>query len=393
MNDLEERLRAALDARAGTYTAAPDAWPGVRRRTRGRRLRRWAALVPVTAAVAAAAWFAAGLPGEDGGDTTAASVSGFEKALQDNPAVGEVLLIPHPEFPDVPIRAWYSRRGKAGPLTFCRAQQATRAGDVMTGCTAAEPMDGEEAGRIGGGTATIPLPSEVIVFGPAKDSVHSVKATFRDGRTFPGTVMRARGMPSPVWVVRFPGDLSGLPLVTYDFADERGRTLQRLEYVIRAACHTDKTPSGTGVSLAGRIAAHLHARNCLVFWHDGLQAGLSGGSSDASLGAQLKQSKRPVVAWAGPGQAAAGLWYGYTGPETARIELRLGDGRQVAADTVAAPPGQDIRLFGGELPTGADPSGDSALYVGFDTGGNELWRHEVPPRRTRGARVTPAPGD
>ncbi|WP_406313476.1 hypothetical protein OHA77_34305 [Streptosporangium sp. NBC_01639] len=390
MNDLEERLRAALDARADTYTAAPDAWLGVRRRTRGRRLRRWVTLVPVAAAVAAVAWLATGLPGGDGSDTTVASVSNpdlsFERALRENPAVGEVLLIPHPEFPDVPIRAWYSRRGETEPLTFCRAQQTTRSGNVTTGCMAAEPMDGEEAGRIGGGTGTVPLPAEVTVFGPAKDSVRSVKATLRDGRSFPGTVIRAQGMPAPVWVVRFPGDLSNPPAVTYAFADERGRTLQRLDDVIRPACHTDRTPSGAGVPLPGGITAHLHAHNCLVFWHDGRKAGLSGGDPRTPLGAGLERTKTPIPFWTGVGN----LWYGYTGTGTARVELRLHGGERVSADTIGAFPGQGIRLFGGELPAGADPYKDGAVYIGFDAAGDELWRHEMPSREARGARATPA---
>jgi hypothetical protein len=398
MSDLEERLRAALDARAGTYTAAPDAWPGMRRRTRGRRLRRWAALLPVTAAVAAAAWFAAGLPAGDGGDTTAASVRGleqlFEKALQDYPPIGEVLTIPHPESPAVPIRVWYSRGGQAGPLRFCRAQQTTDAGGGATICTFVEQWDREEAGRIGGGNGGIPAPTELVVFGAAKQSVSSVTVTLRDGRSFPGTVMRGRGMPLPVWTVRFPGDSLGTPpSVSYTFADEGGKPLQRLNDVITPACHRDRDPAGAGVPLPGGLSAHLHAGNCLVFWRDGLQAGLTGGDSRATLGAGLEQMKAPVTVWGDPGQAVDGLWYGYTGTGTARVELRLRGGGRVSADTVDAFPGQGIRLFGGELPAGADPNRDGALYVGSDAGGNELWRHEVPQRKTRGARVTPAPGD
>ncbi|MFC7714999.1 hypothetical protein [Nonomuraea recticatena] len=40
MNDLEERLRAALDARAQTYETSPTAWLRVQERRRG-PLRRW----------------------------------------------------------------------------------------------------------------------------------------------------------------------------------------------------------------------------------------------------------------------------------------------------------------------------------------------------------------
>ncbi|MFD8561415.1 hypothetical protein ACFV1N_29375 [Streptosporangium canum] len=397
MSDLEERLRAALDARAGTYTAAPDAWLGMRRRTRGRRLRRWAA-VPVMAAVAATAWFAAGLPAGEGGDTTAASVSAagqsFEKELRDYPPIGEVLAIPHPDFPGVPIRAWYSRGKEAGPLRFCGARQVTDAGGTVAACTPVEQWDGEEAGRIGGTTGSVPFPREVVVFGAAKESVHAVEAAVGGDRSFPGTVIRGRGMPLPVWAVRFPGDSLGTPpAVSYVFADERGKPLQRLDDVITPACHRDRAPAGAGVPLPGGISAHLHAGNCLVFWRDGLQAGLAGGDSRMPLSSSLDQVKNPVAAWAGPGQAVDGRWYGYTGAGTARVELRLRGGERVSADTIGAFPEQGIRLFGGKLPAGADPNRDGAVYVGFDAAGDELWRHEVPQRRPRGARVIPAPGD
>ncbi|NUR88069.1 MAG: hypothetical protein HOY71_28615, partial [Nonomuraea sp.] len=49
MNSLEERLKAALDARAATFDAAPQAWLEVQRRTpRPRGRARWLlAAVPV----------------------------------------------------------------------------------------------------------------------------------------------------------------------------------------------------------------------------------------------------------------------------------------------------------------------------------------------------------
>ncbi|NUT40054.1 MAG: hypothetical protein HOV86_08675, partial [Thermoactinospora sp.] len=53
MNDIEERLRAALHARAQTYDISPGAWHEVRRRTeRGARGRLW---LPAALAVALAA--------------------------------------------------------------------------------------------------------------------------------------------------------------------------------------------------------------------------------------------------------------------------------------------------------------------------------------------------
>ncbi|MDP9866768.1 MULTISPECIES: hypothetical protein [Streptosporangium] len=397
MNDLEERLRAALDARAGTYTTAPDAYARVQARGSRARRRRWAVLVPVAAAVtavAALAWSAVAPPAGEGENTSMVSVRGpeqsFEKALRDHPPIGEVLTIPHPDFPDVPIRVWYSRGAQAGPLRFCGAQQITDTGGTMAGCTPVEQWDGEEAGRVGGRTGGIPFPAEVVVFGAAKESVHAVRATV-GGRSFPGTVIRGRGMPLPVWTVRFPGDSLGTPpAVSYAFADGRGKPLQRLDDVLTPACHKDREPAGTGVPLPGGVSAHLHAGNCLVFWHDGGQAGLSGGDSRTTLGAGQEQRRQPVTAWAGPGQAVAGRWYGYTGTGTARVELRLRGGGRVSADTVDAFPGQGVRLFGGELPTGADPNRDGAVYVGFDARGDELWRHEVPARGARHSRRPPA---
>ncbi|GIH90827.1 hypothetical protein ACFFMN_26275 [Planobispora siamensis] len=399
MNDIEQRLRAALDARAETFPASPGAWSDTMRRTRAGRLRRRLPLVPVLAAavaVAVAAVWLAGGRGEKRDDTTAVRVNGLaqlvEKSLRENPPVGEVVTVPHPSFPEDPIHVWYSRAGD-GQLRICSARKVTPADDSAS-CGLVEPLDKEEAGRVAGVTGRFPLPAEMVAYGMAEDSVHSVRVTFRDGRSFPGEVIRGRGLPAPVWTARFPGDLpDGVPVVDYEFADERGRRLQRLGDVLSPPCHRDKTPDGAGIPLPAGVTAHLHADNCLVFWYDGMAVGMSSNHSYMTLGADLKAPGRfpqaPFSVWAGAGQAVEGLWYGYTGERTARVELRTEDGRRATAETVEGFPGQGVRLFGGELPEGSNPSRDGAVYVGYDAGGAELWRHEDPGHKEIEARRTP----
>ncbi|MEU9830687.1 hypothetical protein AB0D67_04005 [Streptosporangium sp. NPDC048047] len=399
MNDLEERLRAALDARAGTHDTSPDAYAKVLARGERIRLRRRAVLLPAAAtavaAVAAVTWSVAGPSAGDPEGTSVASAAGpgspLGRALREDPPTGQVLTIPHPEFPGTPIRVWYSRSGKGGPLRFCSARPTTAAGDIAARCVLAEPMDAEEAGRIGDTNGTLPLPSEIVTFGPAKAAVGSVSATL-GGRAFPGLVLHGRGMPLPVWVVRFSGSArTSPPQVSYDFTDEKGRRLQRLDDVVAPACFKATAPEGAGVPLTGRLTAHLDRENCLVFWWDGQQAGVVGGDPAATLGARLRRGKEPLAVWAGPGTAVAGLWYGYTSAETVRVEVRTAGGGRASVRTVEGFPGQGIRLFGGELPPDADPPRDGAVYVGFDAGGAEIWRHRVPSseeRRTRGPRST-----
>ncbi|GIH99776.1 hypothetical protein [Planobispora takensis] len=400
MNDIEQRLRAALDARAQAFPASPGAWADTMRRTRARRLRRRLLLVPalaVAAAVAVAAVWLAGGRSEKPDDTTAVRVNGLaqllERSLRENPPIGEVVTVPHPAFPEDPIRVWYSRAGD-GQLRICSARKVTPVDDSAS-CGLVEPLDKEEAGRVAGVTSLFPLPAEMVAYGMARDSVGSVRVTFGDGRGFPGEVIRGRGLPAPIWTARFPGDLpEGPPAVGYDFADERGERLQRLEDILSPPCHQDRTPDGSGVPLAGGVTAYMHAGNCLVFWHDGNPVGMSSNHSYLTLGADLREPGRfpraPVSVWAGEGQAVKGLWYGYTDERTARVELRAEDDRRVSAGTVEGFPGQGARLFGGELPDGANPSKDGAVYVGYAADGTELWRHEAVGYESSEARKPPA---
>ncbi|MFC4063253.1 hypothetical protein ACFOWE_33650, partial [Planomonospora corallina] len=337
------------------------------------------------AAAAVAGLAAVALPQGGSGDLTAVPLAPEgppDWILRANPAVGGVLLLPHPHFPDDPIRVWYSRGGKDGELRFCSARRTTAAAGLLGSCVPAGPLGRAEAGRIGGRTGRFPGSSDVVVFGMARESVHSVTATVGDGRSVRGTVLRDRGLPAPIWMVRIPGGLAPEEsAVRYDFADARGGRLQRLESPFDRGCVYDGAPNGTGVPLAGGVSAHLHEDNCLILWKGGAPVGASNNPARRTLGEDLRAPRRipdaPVSVWAGPGQAVAGAWYGYTDEETVRVELRVRGARRVSADTVAAFPGQGVRLFGGRLPDGADPHRDGAVYVGFGAGGEELWRYEV----------------
>ncbi|MEV6860319.1 hypothetical protein AB0M44_04835 [Streptosporangium subroseum] len=382
-HDLEGRLREALDERAQVFEASPQAWPKVQARARRARLRRWTALtlLPALAAACAVALVVV-MPGGGGPDISASPTKVDDPIAElsaENPPVGEILSIPRPDFAGSTINIWFSGSTRDHER-LCTESQVTPTGGRAAFCQSMDPWKEKQFARYAGGTDTaMPAPQERLAYGAARPEVAAVTATTDDGQSFPGALHREGGRPWPIWTVPFPGDA---PVTAFVFTDEAGRVLQRLPRTIPWDCDGDRAPVGTGIQLPGGVSAHLHAENCLVFWHHGEQAGTDFGGVAARgepLSVRMTKQKKPAVIWGGPGQSATGgLWYGYTGEETHRVELRLNDGRQTSAQTVRDPWGQGVRFFGGTIPKGGDPNLDGAVYLGYDAGGGELWREVVP---------------
>ncbi|GGS52849.1 hypothetical protein GCM10010156_09440 [Planobispora rosea] len=382
MNELEDRLRAALEARAQTFTAASGAWLGVRERRRGARLRRVALLAVPAVAASLALVLGTGLVGGGDGDGDGTTVATFaegagpllEQALRRDPPAGEVLTVPGGTGLS---HVWFSAAPGGRGSRLC-ALPAGRGQGRAHWCNVLAPLGPERFAALVGGTGGgFSSGADLTLYGVAADAVTAVTAVTEDGRSLPGAVLRREGVQAPVWVVRYPG---AVKIAAFAFADERGRTLQRLERPPGRACHDDPAPRGSGLPLVDDVTVHLTGSGCVAVRRGDATVGMADTHPHLTLGADLRQLAKeiraPVRVWGGAGQAVPGLWYGYTDEETARVELRIG-GERVSVSTAGGFPGQGVRVFGGRLPRGAEPFRDGAVYVGFGADGAELWRYRV----------------
>ncbi|WP_031159344.1 hypothetical protein [Streptosporangium roseum] len=399
MNDLEERLRAALDARAGTYTAAPDAWPRVQARGRRVRRRRWIALVPVAAASTAVV-LAMNLGGDSGGDGIATGVVDeprdiYEQVSVKNPPVGEPVTID-----DAPgeqqTRVWFTEKTAADGSTFHAFCQVTQDlyGGGMGGC-GQEPdprSSGAQAWYEGGTASNWPRPRIALSYGAARDGVAKAEAVTKDGARIPGTVHRPEGAPLAVWTVAFP---SKAGVIRFEFSDVRGKVVQRVKLEVFPEDTHAAEPIGPGQDMPGGLTARLYANpdRTVVWSHGDEEVGLSLLESRLLL-TDVAGKKLPVEL-----QIRHGFWFGISRPGTARVSVVFKDGTSTSADTVPDPWGGTAVLFSGTYPpSGAspgrpagDPRAEGYQIVGYDAAGAETWREDRPGRRPAWQTSPPGP--
>ncbi|GAA4229699.1 hypothetical protein FHR32_000137 [Streptosporangium album] len=377
MNDLEERLRAALDARAGTYTVSPDAYRKVR--SRGRRVRRWQwlALLPVAAGVTAVAVFLTVSGGAEGDIATGTVEKGnlYRRVTATYPPVGEPVTVDDPA-ENRPVIMWIT--GKTNPADSTRyglcaiTQQAS--GGATSFCTNVPQAgrDSEQAWYLNGSDSTWPRRRLGLSYGAARDVVAKVEAIAKDGTRIPGTVHRPGGAPLVMWTVAFP---SSAGVTRFEFSDSGGKVVQRLK---RDEPMTDpdvaKPPIGPALDMAGGLTARLYANpdRTVVWSRGGDDIGLNL-LEPGQLLADLAGKKRPVDL-----RLHEGLWYGVARTDTARISLVFKDGTSADAGTVPDPWGGAAALFSGTYRHPGDAYLEGFRLVGYDAAGVEIWHDDVP---------------
>ncbi|MFD0472064.1 hypothetical protein ACFQ0B_30010 [Nonomuraea thailandensis] len=153
MTDLEERLRAAFDARAQTFETSPDAWLRVRER-RPRRYRA-ARLLVAALPVALLAVFVPALLNGDLGRNTAADADAIHQGLmRDRTAVGEQVTVDNPT-EGRPLRLWFAK-GRLGDPELCYVLE--RADAEAYGAARASPRSAPTPGSRAAPPATVPAP-------------------------------------------------------------------------------------------------------------------------------------------------------------------------------------------------------------------------------------------
>lgn len=363
MNDLEERLRAALDARAGTYEASPDAWMGVQRRLRRPRGTRriWLVAVAAVAAIALLVPFllARGLnkqPAETPDEV-------YRRAMDGRTPYGEQLTLANPT-EGKPLRLWYAKNAQGVPETCSLVEQ--QVGLPFGGCHLGQDVGASYNPAWYEGTTERDGSDVVMDYGVAADLTTGVFAVAKDGRRIEGTIHRPAGAPMGFWSV------------TFSTADE----VAQLEF--------------TGPKLAKPV---VYKRGRLFMGAPGARLGEALALPGGLVATPYTDKDGPILVWTRGGRELGrdplspaylftdspvryssqdGAWSGVVRQDIATFELVTADGT-LTAETTPEPWNYGIRLF--SVPLAKEIDWRAGLtQIGYDDTGKEVWRKVSPPR-------------
>ncbi|MEU8395706.1 hypothetical protein AB0C28_10995 [Nonomuraea sp. NPDC048892] len=359
MNELEERLRAAFDARAQTFETRPDAWARTRERRPWRRLagRTLVAAVPVTLLAALVTALVTGLVpvwlgGGRDGDASSDADAVHERLMQDRTAAGEEVTVDNPT-EDRPLRLWFAT-AKAGYRELCFVVERADL-DPYGGCTPITDEVITESWFVG---STLRDGAETAMdWGVALPGVGGVTGVAADGEKFSGTVLRPEGAPYRLWTVTYPARHA---MAKIELVDDQGRALGE-ESRERLTGQQLGTAAGAPVDLPAGVTArpYRQGRDTEVTWS-------RHGAHLAS--APVKALARNAVI---PGMEE-NVITGIARADVARVTITFPGGASNDFVTRPDPWGLGVALFAGENPVGAWREGSEV--VAFDAGGAELWR-------------------
>ncbi len=244
MTDLEDRVRDALLARAGEFTASPDAWERTRaragrravRRQAGRpRRQRWLTRFTPLAAAAAVLVIAAGsaIFAETGGTPapratpTSAGQGGFPGVDCAFPGMNKKIRVAGVQISAKVtvngVTTWWTRIPEdkyphvKTDLSLCQSH------GYGASSTPKLPLDPGQLVRADGPPTTF-LADSSSVSGIAAGSVTSVSAVLANGHVIPGSVAYGRGFPYAAWWVDYLQGISA----TLVFRDAAGRVVKEI---------------------------------------------------------------------------------------------------------------------------------------------------------------------
>ncbi|MBV9795451.1 MAG: hypothetical protein JO016_16100 [Actinobacteria bacterium] len=382
MNPVEDRLREALAARAAQSPVDPDAWDKAVARSRHRVFPwRWPAwvvrLVPVAAvAVVAGVVIAATTLGQSIGQGARPAGSASTKPASPHPSASlpagmasVVDQIP-PATPFVPIslRAdghqvrvslWfgYVPADAAAGLALCQYDSGGAYSGYST-CTSGQLPAGKLAQWAQtDGTGWIHL-------GVAAPQVTSVTALLPGGQTVQGTVRAVRGVADKVWAVSHPADSAAMLV----FRDAAGHVVARLT--------TPKPSSPPSRPSQGGIPLFRYGNDTVTGYRiSGDRIGFFEGGSSSWSDTPISQSALSVNnigVDSGPDDL-----YGYAPTGTARVAVRLADGRLLTSPpTIAGWPGSGVVFWGPVALPAHTGLGYDTIVITYDRAGHVL--REVP---------------
>lgn len=365
MNTIEGRLRDALREQAARSPVDPDAWArtvartGSRRRGRGQDSGWFRFVIPAAAAAAVVAIVAGAtvLTGHGslgGGSGAAAPASPSASGVPAPPGRNDYLIQQDPPVSAIvrvktSIRGltswtfvWFSRvKDDPSGTVLCSETKMTGyppAGD----CWSAQIPAGHAAGR--------PADGSSVTLGPASAQVASVSAQWRGGRGA-GTLISGRGFPARVWLVSDPTP-DGSQIV---FRNASG--LEVGELTDNSALPFTGRPHSQGITVArypagfagpkpGTITAYLADGRAEFLDSDNDLVGLSNTPASDEVGLRVFYGRAPSIS------TKLVEFLGYAPQNVARVRLRMADGRQFSARTIAGWPGSGLRLWSFPVPEG-----------------------------------------
>jgi hypothetical protein len=413
MNTLEDRVRTALRAHAEDFSADPDAWARIQRRSltaRSRRARvRWSRpgrfLIPAAAAAAVVAIVVAAVSLSDAfGRATGAPADGANSPsatpsepsstgrilgffLNEDPASSAILSmrLPRTSKPAVAY-FWLARNSPAywqdqvvPQIQLCHMTLNLPDGGGSGFCWPLPSLGVGQAAVVTGNEGSYVGDGQQIAVGAAAAQVRSVAAVLPDGRVFPGTVGTGRGFPYRVWAVGYP-PAGGVRLV---FRDASGTVVAIRSTAAPPGPSQIPQPRSGGITAfrypasregpAGAVMAYL-IEGQVGFWsstwggHIAQVPAADGPSADGLIMSFGDMASRAHPK-APPKLSEA---FGYARGDVARIVVHLPGGRQAATSTVTAWPGSGLRLWAVSVPTDIDYVARTFTVTAYDAAGHVI---------------------
>jgi hypothetical protein len=168
--------------------------------------------------------------------------------------------------------------------------------------------------------------------------VTSVTALLPGGRTVHGVVESVRGLPYKVWAVSYPVTSAARVV----FGDAAGHQVTHLD--MPGDQPAPSRPSHGGIALFrygnDTLTAYRISGGRIGFWTGSDSMWSDVPISESALSAFETGSTR------GPAGFTPDDWFGYAPTGTARVALRLADGRQFASRTIPGWPGSGVVFWG-----------------------------------------------
>lgn len=383
MSTLEDRLREALAERAALSPVDPGAWDKTVDRSRRRLRWPWPArtglLVPVAAAAAVAAVIvaAATLAGHVGPGPKPPGPANPSASRPAPPPPGAIYQLARqipPVTPFVPVSLVADGHQVRDFLWFGYVPGHAAAGIALCQFNDGGVYNGYSActsGRLPAGAPARSAETDGsgwIRLGVTARQVTSVTAVLPGGQAVHGVVEPVRGISYKVWAVSYPADSAATVL----FRDAAGHEVTRLDM-------PGDQPAPSRPSHGG-IALFRYGNDMMTAYRiNGDRIGFWAGGDSMWSDVPVSESALDVIA-TGSTRSSTGStpddWFGYAPSGTARVALRLADGRQFASRTIPGWPGSGV-VFWGPLTLPAQIAMPyDMIVITYNAAGHLL--HEVP---------------
>jgi hypothetical protein len=363
-DDLERRLRSALDARARTFEASPDAWSRLREREPRRSRARWllAALPVALLTVFVPILLNGGL----GRNTANDPDELYRQIMSGRTAAGESVTVADPAGGGR-LRLWFARGQMGNPELCYIIERAASYGS----CDGMRESFLDRAGWFAGSTARSGADTSMD-YGVARQNATSVAAVTKGGRTIEGELLRPAGAPSQIWTVTYPAQD---PVSKVSFTDTDGRTTEMPRSILGRGAQTDR-PLGPAVELTGGLTVRHYQENDgpTLFW---TRHGETVGAIRTAPEHLLKDGPLDL-------RGAENLYFGVTRKDVATIRVTAAGGATVTATTRPDPWSLGVGLFTLVKPGGSDAGHRIAAY---DATGKEVWHIDHGGRGTEAADI------